>query len=160
MSQPFAFICTRTTADVVIPRITSTQAEFQHRVSGAFGAIVGGFLRVGDIKFRPNENPIPNHLLCDGSTISRLQFPELVQFLAGDATEAELPDYSGTLEVAPATEEQTTTPSGTVETPATVPVDQGDVGGTDGGNIPSGGRTYDPYNGYYPPWFTPPEFGP
>jgi hypothetical protein len=159
VSQPFAFIATKTTADIVVPRVTSTPAEFQHRVSGAFGAMNGGLLRVGDIKFRPNEDPIPNHLLCDGSTISRLQFPELVQFLAGDATEADLPDYSGALTVAPATEEQTTTPSGTVETPAQAPADQGDVGGTDGGNVPSGGRVYDP-NQPYPIWYIPPELGP
>lgn len=154
MSQPFAFICAKTTAPFVVPVSAPSQAEFNRKVVNAFKGLAGGVLTVGDIKFRPTESPIPNHLLCDGSTISRLNYPELVTFLAGDATEAVLPDYSGALTVAPATEEQETSSSGTVQTPTTVPVDQGDVGGTQGGNVPSGGRTYDP-NGYYPPWYIP-----
>ena len=104
---------------------------------------------VGDLKLRPNGNAVPNHLLCDGSAISRIQFPELFAFLgtsegAGDgSTTFNIPNYLGTALSVPATAPaQTITESGTVEdpTPVTSPTDPGQTGGTSGGNVVSGGK--------------------
>lgn len=156
-SERFTFICVKTTADFVVPVNASTQVEFNRRVSNGFQGLIGGVLRVGDLKDRPTQDAVPNHLICDGSTISRLNYPQLVSYLAGaDATEATLPDYTGAVEITEPTTTQATTPSGTVETETTTPTDQGDIGGTEGGNVPSGGRQFDP-NQPYPSWYIPPD---
>lgn len=139
MSAIYAFICAKTTADFVIPITAHSQADFNRRVVNWSRGMVGGTLAVGDIKFRPTQDAIPNHLLCDGTTITRAQFPELVTFLAGaSAISAALPDYSGGLTITAPTVTQETTDSGTVSTGGTV--EEGQVGGTTGGNVPSGGR--------------------
>lgn len=140
MSQLFCFICTRTTADFIVPVSASSQVEFNRKVSNAFRGMVGGVLRVGDLKFRSTQDAVDNHLLCDGTTITRAQFPELVNHLAGaGARSAALPDFSGALSVTVPTVTQTVNAGGTTDTGGTV-ADQGAVGGTAGGNVPSGGR--------------------
>jgi hypothetical protein len=155
-SDRFTFICAKTTADFIVPVQAASQQEFNRKVSNAFKGMVGGVLRVGDLKDRPTQDALPNHLLCDGTTISRINYPELVTYLAGaTATAATLPDYTGAVEITEPTVTQETNSSGTVSTGGT-PTDQGGTGGTEGGNVPSGGRQYDP-NGYYPPWYIPPE---
>lgn len=149
MSQLFIFIATKTTADTVVPPTTGNQADFNRRVANAFRANAGGHLVVGDLKLRPNGYAIPNHLLCDGSAVSRISFPELFELLgvsegAGDgATTFNLPNYLGApLEIPATAPPQTVTVSGTVadSTPITQPTDAGQTGGTDGGNVVSGGR--------------------
>lgn len=155
-SDRFTFIATRTTADFVIPANATNQVEFNRKIHNAFQGLVGGMLQVGDLRDRPSQKAIPNHLLCDGSTVSRVQFPELVEFLNPGGATATLPDYTGAVEITEPTVTQDTTPSGTVQTtdpgstgaPTTTPEDQGGAGGTKGGNVPSGGRTF-------PPWFNP-----
>lgn len=139
-SDRFTFICTRTTVDFIVPVSSSSQADFNRRVHNAFQGLVGGVLRVGDLKDRPTEDPLPNHLLCDGSTITRDLFPELVTYLAGSADEATLPDYSGPVTITAPTTTQEVTESGTVANEETAPVPAGDVGGTSGGNILAGTR--------------------
>lgn len=140
MSSLYAFICARTTADFVVPANASSQVEFNRKVANAFRGMVGGVLRVGDIRFRPTQDAIPNHLLCDGSTVQRAQFPELVSYLGGaSASSATLPNYSGSLTATAPTVTQTVTESGTVDSGATV-TDQGGAGGTTGGNVTTGGR--------------------
>lgn len=139
----YAYICTRTTADFVVPVTASSQQEFNRKVANAFRGMVGGVLRVGDIKLRPTQVAIDNHLLCDGTTITRAQFPDLVTLLAGAAaSSATLPDLSGGLTVTTPTVTQTTTDSGTVQTTDTAPADAGQTGGTTGGNVRSGGRLF------------------
>jgi hypothetical protein len=139
----YAFVATRTTADFVIPVTATSQGEFNRKVANAFRGLVGGVLRVGDIKFRSVQTAIDNHLLCDGTTITRAQFPELVTHLAGAAaTEATLPDFSGSLTATTPTVTQTTTDSGTVQTSETAPIPAGQTGGTTGGNVRSGGRLF------------------
>jgi hypothetical protein len=149
VSSLFLFICTKTTVDTVIPSTTGNQIDFNRRVSGAFRTTNGGRLVVGDLKLRPNGHAIPNHLLCDGSAISRNQFPELFEFLgtsegAGDGTSTfNLPNYLGApLEVPATAPVQTVTESGTVSSgaPVTQPTEPGQTGGTDGGNITTGGK--------------------
>ena len=121
--------------------------ELNRRISQAVTANASGVLTVGDLKLRPLSNSIPNHLLCDGATVSRIQFPELFALLgvtegAGDgATTFKLPNYGGqALTASVAT--QTVSPSGTVTdgTPITEPAAPGEIGGTRGGDVVSGGR--------------------
>ncbi len=145
MSQPWAFICTKTTADPVIPASSLSPQEFQRRVAGYTQAIAGGALEAGTIKWRATESAIANHLLCDGSLQNPLSFPDLFAAIGttfgGDGTTTfALPDYSGALTVAAPTVTQTIDESGTVSTEDTVVTDAGGVGGTTGGNVLSGGR--------------------
>jgi len=159
VSDRFTFIAVKTTADFIVPATAASQTEFNRKAANAFKGLIGGVLRVGDLRDRPTQDPIANHLLCDGRTISRLNYPELVSLLAGSAaTEATLPDYSGALSITAPTVTQEVTSGGTVQTEETAPVDQGGAGGTEGGNVPSGSRTYDP-NFPYPIWYNPPEIG-
>lgn len=138
MSDLYAFICTKTTADFIVPATALSEGDWRRKVSLAFAGLVGGYMTVGDIKFRPSQAALANHLLCDGSTISRDQFPLLVDYLAGPtATEAVLPVPPFSFPAPTVT--QTTTGGGTVSTGGTVS-DAGDTGGTTGGNVPSGGR--------------------
>ena len=137
----FAFICAKTTADFVVPAVSSDVADLARRVSNFAKGLVGGTLTVGDIKLRTTQAAIPNHLLCDGSTISRSKFPQLVTYLAGEtANTATLPNLSGGLTITAPTVTQTVTDSGTVATTETVVTDAGQVGGTTGGNVTTGGR--------------------
>lgn len=149
MSDVFVFICTKSTADVAIPTRAFDQAEYNRRIANTFKAQAGGHLTVGDLKFRPNGNAIPNHLLCDGSAVSRTQFSELFRLLgeaegAGDgATTFNLPDYmGGAIEVPTDGPVQNITEQGTVDNqiPVEEPTGSGEIGGTEGGNILSGGQ--------------------
>lgn len=147
-TQLWVFICTKTTADVVIPKFARTQEEYNRRVSGGFQAFAGGHTRAGDLLLRPTTNAVSNHLLCDGSTLNILQFPELYNAIGtafgGDGiTTFQLPDYgSQALTVPGITVTQTVDPSGTVSTGGTVttPTGPGQTGGSSGGNVVSGGR--------------------
>lgn len=150
MAQVYAFIATKTSFDVVLPTVTANQAEFNRRVAGAFRAMVGGRMTVGELKYMPLGNPIPNYLLCDGSVLDRVSFPELAAYL-GDAfpggdglTTFALPDYiNQPVETAPTAPVQDVDDSGTVsneETVVTQPTEPGQTGGTTGGNVVSGGR--------------------
>jgi hypothetical protein len=138
MNELYAFIATKTTADFVVPVSAHSQGEFNRKVHNAFQGLVGGVTRVGDITLRPTQNAIDNHLLCDGSTITRTMFPQLVDLLnPGEAT-AELPDYTGSLEATAPTVTQEVQDGGTVSTGGTI--GGGATGGSTGGNVPSGGR--------------------
>lgn len=152
MSKLYYFISMKTTVDAVIPTITGNQPEYNRRVSHAFKAQGGGRLTVGDLKVRPTGAAVPNHLLCDGTPVSRSQFPELFRFLgvtegAGDGVSTfNLPNYVGAAAVvATSTPAQTVSEGGTSSTgaPVTEPVDPGETGGTEGGNVVTGGRTRD-----------------
>ncbi len=147
MSALYFFIATKTTAPTVVPPYSRTQMEMNRRISQAVQSNAAGVLSVGDLKLRPIGDAIPNHLLCDGSAVSRVQFPELFRLLgetegAGDgSTTFNLPDYGGQpLEASVAA--QTVTGQGTVESGGAVtePSDSGETGGTTGGNVVSGGR--------------------
>lgn len=148
MSQIFVFICTKSTADVVLPVQASNQADFNRRIANTFKAQASGRLTVGDLKLRPDGNSIPNHLLCDGSAVSRIAFPELFAFLgtsegSGDgSTTFNLPNYLGAPLEVPATAPPQTVENGTVSSGGTVtqPTSAGETGGTSGGNVVSGAR--------------------
>ena len=148
-TEIYAFMATKTTFDIALPSLANSQADFNRRVRGAFSGLSGGWTQAGDIKLRPNQNAITNHLLCDGSTLNIIDFPQLYDEIGttfgGDGvTTFALPDYSGQALTVPAlTVTQTVTDSGTVSTGGTVtePTLPGQTGGSTGGNIPSGGRT-------------------
>ncbi len=149
MSVLYAFICTKTTADVALPTQARDQADFNRKVRNAFIAQNGGKLTVGDLKLRPNGNSIPNHLLCDGSAVSRTSFPELFGLLgtsegAGDGvTTFNLPNYLGTSLAVPATAPaQSVSESGTVSSGVAIdqPTQPGEAGGTENGNVVTGGK--------------------
>ncbi len=139
MNDRYTFVCAKTTADFVVPVSAPNQGEFNRKVKNAFAGLVGGWRRCGDLLDRPVQNAVANHLLCDGTSISRQDFPELVELLNPGENTATLPDYSGALTITTPTVTQTVDSSGTVSTGGTV-TDAGDVGGTTGGNVPSGGR--------------------
>ena len=152
MSQYFIFIATKTTADAAVPLIANNQADFNRRVSNAFRAQGGGRLTIGDLKLRPTSAAVPNHLLCDGSAVSRFQFSELFRFLgvtegAGDGvTTFNLPNYlAAAVTIAATAPAQTVTEGGTTSTgaPITEPSGTAQTGGTEGGNVVTGGRTRD-----------------
>lgn len=134
----FAFICVKTTADFVVPQANEL-ADLARKVRLFSRGLVGGVLTTGDIKFRPDQNSVAHHLLCNGGTIARTNYPELVEYLNPGGTTATLPDFTGTLTVTAPTVTQTVSDSGTVSTGEAV-TDSGEVGGTTGGNVPSGGR--------------------
>lgn len=149
MTTPiYVFVCTKTTADVVIPRYARTQEDYNRRVSGGFQAIAGGHTRAGDLLLRPTTAAVSNHLLCDGSTLNITQFPDLYDAIGttfgGDGvTTFKLPDYGAqALTVPGISVTQTVDPSGTVSTGGTVttPSGSGQTGGSTGGNVVSGGR--------------------
>ena len=150
MSDLFPFIATKTTVDVAVPTQAFNQQDYNRRVSNAFKAKQGGRLTVGDIKLRPTAGAVPNHLLCDGSAVSRAKFSELFRLIgetagAGDgATTFNIPNYMGNALTVPATAPaQIISDSGTVSTDATVttqPVGSGQVGHTHGSNVLSGGN--------------------
>lgn len=142
----YAYIATRTTYDVALPTIAASQADFNRRVAGAFSGLAGGTLTAGDIKLRPVATSIANHLICDGSTLNIVDFPELFDCLGtafgGDGiTTFALPDYvNQSLGTAPTAPPQTLDDGGTVTTGDPVTSDPTLPGGSDGGNIISGGR--------------------
>lgn len=145
----YAFMATKSSATIVRPGLMRNFQDVVRYIRGLVSAFEGGWTQAGDIKLRPNQNAITNHLLCDGSTLNITDFPQLYEEIGTDfggdgVTTFALPDYSGQALTVPAlTVTQTVTDSGTVSTGGTVtePTLPGQTGGSTGGNIPSGGRT-------------------
>lgn len=149
-SSVYTFIATRTSYASTIPLGLTNMSELNRRVRGAL--LATGFpTRVGDLIDRPRPASIENFLLCDGSEVAKIDFPELWAYLEPEAADNEglatdtanflLPDYVG------AKTQATTAPpqvvvGGTVQVgtaPTTPPASPGTSGGTVG-NPPSGGR--------------------
>lgn len=146
MTALYAFIATKSTYDVVLPTIASTQLAFNRRVAGAFAGMAGGKLEVGDIKLRPVSTGIPNHLICDGSILNIVDFPELFDLLGttfggNGTTTFALPNYvNAALATAATAPAQTIDGGGTVSSGAPVISNPSLPGGSEDGNIISGGR--------------------
>lgn len=150
MSDTYVFISARSTPDLALPpHAGGNQEAFNRRIAHLFSLLAGGHLTAGNLKLRPTGHPIKDHLLCDGSAISRTQFPELFAYLGttygeGDgSTTFNLPDYrNGALTVPAETPAQAIDEGGTVTSEGqliTMPVNEGP---TRGGNIPAGGRKH------------------
>lgn len=153
MTAPvYVFIATKTTYETVIPKRTATDAEFRRQVSNAFAGNVGGQIFAGDLRMRPINDSIANHLLCDGSLFEIRDFPQLFDVLGNDfggdgASTFAVPNYSNDiLAMPPSTITQTVDAGGTITTnnPAVpepvAPTEPGQTGGTTGANVVSGGR--------------------
>jgi hypothetical protein len=146
MSEAFVFICTKQTAPVHVPAFAATENDHRRNVNNAFSAISGGFRTVGQLAFFPLSSAVPDHLLCDGSTLEVASFPQLAAYLGATETTFDLPNYLTGLTFASTAPVQTVSDGGTVSTGGTVttPTDPGQTGGTTGGNVSSGGRPRNP----------------
>ena len=143
MSNLFAYICTKTTADPYLPPATPDIRVLARDVSDAFVALSGGYQVVGQIAFYPVQKSVPFHLLCDGREVAQADFPELYSFLGDsqgapvDPVKFKLPSLIGGAAFAPAPVADTeTVTNGTVTTPppAVPPPDWYDqYGDTDSG---------------------------
>lgn len=146
MSVVYTFIATKSTYAATIPLFVKDVADLARRVRNTLSGNQYP-IRVGELRDFPLAVAIENFLLCDGSEVGRLDFPELYDYL-GDSQGAPanaanflLPNYLGAKDQSPDAPPQTID-SGAVGigTPqAEVPVESGETGGTVG-NPPSGGR--------------------
>jgi hypothetical protein len=147
MTSFFYFISTRTTYANYVPNRTRDQADFNRKTARAIKGNQGGFTRVGEvITYTRGDKPPNDHLLMDGSLRLKADYPELADFLGDSEGVAplgyfKLPD--GAAALAAAVLPAQTISGGTVSTggAVTTPSDPGQVGGTTGGNVPTGGRT-------------------
>lgn len=155
MSELFAYICTRTTADPYLPPAIPDIRILARDVSDAFVALSGGHQIVGQLRFFPVQRAVPYHLLCDGREVAKTSFPELWNLLGEtqgtpvDTDNFVLPSFIGAAAFDPAPAAQTETEDqGTVTTPPptdpSVPNWDPDVYY----DVESGGKVY-------PPWFIP-----
>lgn len=153
-SQLFAFIATKTTYSSVVPRSAVTQAEFNRKITNAFAGNTGRPVHIGEIIFFPLASPdsarslqMPNVILCDGSEVPKLSFPELAEYLGNtqgtpvDAANFVLPDVRSFI-FAPTVPVQVVDTGGTVTTgqETIVPTESGETGATQGTYVVSGGR--------------------
>lgn len=143
------YICTRSAETPLLPTIAADQREHNRKVANALESLGKSRHKVGDVKPRPTLQSIPDHLLCDGSAVSRASFPQLfaeigTEWGAGDgSTTFNIPDLvGGAIPVALTAPPQVITSGGTVSTGETItsPSTPAQVGGTTGGNISIGGR--------------------
>lgn len=159
MSGTVQFIIrVKATYPLAIPHFATSQDEMNRKMSAAINtvALSQGDLPVG-FMLPIAMDTLPNGwLFCDGSLISRVQFPALfdaigIKFGAGDgANTFGLPDTRVTGPVAAATTPATTIDAGgsvsmpapTPTTPGAPPTTPAPTGnpGQSGGNVSSGGR--------------------
>lgn len=148
MAAVYWFICSRAAYPVVVPTVASSQNNFNRQVSNAVGGLRNSRHAVGDLLARPVSKAINDHLLCDGSAVSRLSFPQLfaeigTEWGEGDGTTTfNLPNLIGTVLPVPETAPEQTIDDSTVSTGETItePSDPAETGGSSGGNVSSGGR--------------------
>jgi hypothetical protein len=146
MSAYFRFIATKTTYATTIPLIASGISELTRRVRGAL--LANNYpLRAGELRDFPLSSAQSNMILCDGSEVAKLSFPELFTYLgdsqgvAADPLNFKLPNYVGAATPATVYPIQVVTGSD-VNTGGlpTIPTQPGQTGGATGGNPSSGGR--------------------
>jgi microcystin-dependent protein len=141
------FICTSAAYPPAVPAIAGTQHAFNRGAANAIAGLSKTRHQPGDLLARPNSDAVSSHLLCDGSAVSRVAFPQLFEAIgtewgAGDgSTTFNIPRIVGSLPITAVTPTQTISDS-TVSTGGTVtePSAPGETGGSTGGNYSSGGR--------------------
>lgn len=144
MSAVFAYICTKQTADPYVPGEALNLKLLARDVSDGFQALVGGYLRVGQISLFPIQKAVPFHLLCDGHEEPKGRFPELYAYLGdsqgtpADPLNFVLPNYIGALTAA-TTAAPEVIAGGTVTSDTPSP-GTGDSGGSVDTPVDSGGR--------------------
>ena len=142
------FICTNAAYPSPIPVVAGSQLEFNRRAANAIAGLSRTRHEVGDLLPRPNANPVNNHLLCDGSAVGRTAFPQLFAAIGTDwgigdgSTTFNIPNLVGTAIPNATTSPPQTISDTTVSTGGTItePTSPGEIGGTTGGNVVSGGR--------------------
>lgn len=142
----YTFIATRKSYATTIPLGLKNFNELVRRVRDALAATAYPTL-VGELKDFPLSNSVQGFLLCDGSEVRRVDFPELYAYLGdsqGTPTSTStfvLPNYVGAKTQAPTAPAQTIV-NGTVSTGGTTstPTQPGQAGGTVGSSPVSGGR--------------------
>lgn len=142
------FIRTTTTYEIAVPPIAQNQAQFNRDVSYAFSGLAGATGNAGDMMKRGSARAVANFILCDGTALSRIGFPQLFEdigtsFGAGDGvTTFNIPTQAQanglTTTTPPQTVEGGTVTSGTTQG---APGTAGQTGGVTGGPVDSGGRT-------------------
>jgi hypothetical protein len=75
------FICTNAAYPAAIPVVAGSQLEYNRRVANGLAGLSKTRHEVGDLMARPVSDPVNNHLLCDGSAISRTGFPQLFKVI-------------------------------------------------------------------------------
>jgi len=159
MPGVFWFICAVEANASAPPVVAGSQPNFNRAVVNNLTNLRKTRHGIGDLLARPNSKAITNHVLCDGSAISRVGFPQLfaeigTEWGAGDgSTTFNLPNLNeGTLPVPATVPTQTVSPGGTVSTGGAVtnPNEPGQTGGTSGGNVVSGGVPPKPRKIYNP----------
>lgn len=148
MAAVYWFICAREANPAALPIAAGSQAAFNRATVNSVSNLRKSRHGIGDLLARPISKAVGDHLLCDGSAVSRTSFPQLfaeigTEWGAGDgSTTFNLPKLTDAALPLPATPPaQVITDGGTVSSgaPVTVPTDPGQTGGTTGGNIVSGG---------------------
>jgi len=141
----FWFICAREANPAALPVAASNQASFNRQVTNAIAGLKKSRHGIGDLLPRPVSKSVTDHLLCDGSAIDRLAFPQLfaeigTEWGAGDGvTTFNLPALNGmALPVPAVVPVQTVAPGGTVSTGTPTPTVPGQTGGV-GGGVSTGG---------------------
>ena len=151
MAQVYTFIATKTTYATTIPVYVEGLAELTRRVRNALSA-TDYPIRVGELRDYPLAVAVPNFLLCDGSELLKLAFPELAEYLTGDpayqaadAANFLLPNYLGTKTQSPTAPPQTIEGGAVIigDAPSTSEPAPGGTGGTTGAGSVSGGRPPD-----------------
>ncbi len=148
MADIFWFICVREAYPSALPFAAGMQQRFNRDVVNNLAAVRKSRHGIGDLLARPISASVPNHLLCDGSAVSRVDYPQLFQEIGeawgvGDGTTTfNIPSLNDApLPIPAAVPEQVITDGATVSTgePTTQPTTPAQTGGTTG-NTPTGGR--------------------
>jgi hypothetical protein len=141
------FICVREAYPSALPRVVADQKAFNRQASNALGGLLKRRHAVGDLLARPIPDAILDHLLCDGSAIPRVSFPQLfaaigTEWGAGDgATTFNLPNLLvADLPNATTAPDQIVTDTTAGGGDVTVPGGSGETGGSTGGGVSTGGR--------------------
>ena len=142
------FICVRAAYPPVVPTVAASQGDFNRRTANAIGGIMKSRHEVGDLLARPIATPIRDHILCDGSAIPRLSYPQLfaaigTEWGAGDGTTTfNIPNLIATaLPTATTAPPQVVTDTTVSNDPVVVePTQPGQTGGSITVERPTGGR--------------------
>ena len=141
------FICTSAAYPSAVPVVAGSQLAFNRLTATSLAGLSRSRHEVGDLLARPDPSPVNGHLLCDGSAVGRIDFPQLFQAIgtewgAGDgSTTFNIPNLvTATLPISTTAPTQTVGDT-TVSTSNTVTQPSGSqTGGSSGGNYSSGGR--------------------
>jgi hypothetical protein len=143
------FICTNAAYPAAMPVVAGDQREFNRKTANAIAGLNKTRHQVGDLLARPVSDPITNHLLCDGSAVSRTSFPQLFAVIGtiwgvGDgSTTFNIPNLlAASLPNATSAPAQTITETTVADTSTTItePTTPAETGGSSGGNVITGGR--------------------